>query len=286
MSLLAHLETGETTVCRCWDVTRTDGTTMGFTDHDVDLEFDGVVYRAGTGLTARALLQTTGLSVDNTEALGALSDAAITEVDISAGRFDGAEITAWLVNWSSPEERQKQFRGTIGELRRAGGAFHAELRGLTEALNQPIGRVYQRPCGAVLGDGACRFDTEQPGFFLEAAVSEVSDAQVFVLAGLDAFAERWFERGQLTVLDGPATGLTGLIKTDRTPDQDAPREVTLWSPLGAEVAVGDTVRIEAGCDKRAETCRTKFDNFLNFRGFPDIPGDDWLMRAPKPAGQL
>ena len=40
------------------------------------------------------------------------------------------------------------------------------------------------------------------------------------------------------------------------------------------------IRIEAGCDKRADTCRVKFGNFLNFRGFPHIPGEDWLTSYP------
>jgi uncharacterized phage protein (TIGR02218 family) len=44
------------------------------------------------------------------------------------------------------------------------------------------------------------------------------------------------------------------------------------------------IRLEAGCDKRAETCRLKFDNFLNFRGFPHIPGEDWLSSYPVSAG--
>jgi hypothetical protein len=68
-NLYAHLETGVTTVCRAWAVTRTDGLVLGFTDHDQDLEFGAVTFRAETGLTARSLQQQTGLSVDNTEAI-------------------------------------------------------------------------------------------------------------------------------------------------------------------------------------------------------------------------
>jgi uncharacterized phage protein (TIGR02218 family) len=84
-ALYRHLEDGATTVCRAWMVRRTDGTLMGFTDHDRDLVVDGVPCRADTGMTARALQQTTGMSVDNSEAAGALSDAAIREEDILAG---------------------------------------------------------------------------------------------------------------------------------------------------------------------------------------------------------
>ena len=126
--LYAHLATGATTVCRAWAVVRRDGSVYGFTDHDRDLAFEGIAFLASTGLTARALQQTTGLSVDNSEALGALSDASVSEADLLAGRFDGAEVRAWLVNWASVEDRVLQFRGTFGEVSRSGGAFQAELR--------------------------------------------------------------------------------------------------------------------------------------------------------------
>ena len=124
---------------------------FGFTDHDEAMRFDGVEFKADTGLTASALQQVTGLAVDNTEAVGALSSDAVTEADINAGRFDEAEVVSWLVNWRDVEMREIQFKGSIGELKRADGAFHAELRGLSEVLNTPVGRVYQKPCQAVLG---------------------------------------------------------------------------------------------------------------------------------------
>ena len=60
-ALYAHLASGTTTVCRAWTVQRRDGTVMGFTDHDRPLVVDGVTCRADSGLTARALQQTTGL---------------------------------------------------------------------------------------------------------------------------------------------------------------------------------------------------------------------------------
>ena len=276
--LYAHLATGATTVCRAWAVVRRDGTVYGFTDHDRDLAFEGVAFLASTGLTARALQQTTGLSVDNTEAMGALSDASVSEADLLAGRFDGAEVRAWLVNWASVEDRVLQFRGTFGEVSRAGGAFQAELRGLTEGLNQPQGLAYQRGCSAVLGDGKCRFDLTQPGYFTQRAVEGVVDQRVFRFAGFGGFDDRWFERGRLVGVTGAATGLMGLVKNDRI--VGSVREIELWQSLGSDLVAGDLIRIEAGCDKRAATCRVKFGNFLNFRGFPHIPGEDWLTSYP------
>ncbi len=281
-ALQAHLQTGLTTTCRCWAITRSDGHTFSFTDHDRELSFDGLVFKASTGLTAAAIEQATGLSIDNTEAMGALSDASVREEDIEAGRFDGAEVRAWLVNWVDPTQRMLQFRGSIGELRRAGGAFHAELRGLTDLLNRPLGRIYQKPCTAVLGDKACRFALETPGYCAEAEIVAL-DGVALRLRGAESSDAGWFERGRLDVLDGAAQGLWASIKLDE-PARDW-RNVTLWSSIGGGLAVGDRVQLTAGCDKRMTTCRLKFNNMLNFQGFPDLPHEDWVMAVPKRSSQ-
>ncbi|WP_431300144.1 DUF2163 domain-containing protein [Tabrizicola sp. BL-A-41-H6] len=277
-ALHAHLGSGATTVCRAWTVVRPDGTVLGFTDHDRDLVIEGVVCRADTGMTARALQQTTGLSVDNSEAVGALSDASVTEADLLAGRYDGAEVRAWLVNWANPDERIEQFRGALGEIVRAGGSFRAELRGLSDALNRPQGFAYQSGCSAVLGDSRCRFDTGQPGYFAQRVVETVEDGRSFRFASFAGFDDRWFEYGRFEVLSGLAAGLVGVVRADR--QEGAGRRIDLWQSIPAEIATGDSVRIIAGCNKASDTCRTKFSNFMNFRGFPHIPGEDWLTSYP------
>ncbi|MEO0381257.1 MAG: DUF2163 domain-containing protein [Pseudomonadota bacterium] len=281
-AFLAHAATGLTTLCRAWAIVRKDGNSFGFTDHDCELTFDGIKFRADSGLTASALAQSTGLSVDNTEALGALTAAAVREDEIEAGRFDGAEVRAWIVNWAEPDTRWLQFRGTIGEIRRAGGAFHAELRGLTEALNRPLGRIYQKPCTAVLGDGACGFDVTQPGYRHEGAPDRTKDGRIFEWDTLPGFDEGWFLRGRLDVLSGAGAGLWGMIKRDST--ENGVRRIELWEPIRAGVVDSDRVRLTVGCDKRFETCRLKFNNLLNFQGFPDLPGDDWVMAYPNGTG--
>lgn len=281
-ALAAHLETGATTLCRCWAVVRRDGARYGFTDHDRDIEFDGFLFRADTGLTGQAIQQTTGLSIDNGEALGALSDAAVTEADLLAGRFDRAEVWAWLVNWSNPAERHLLFQGTIGEVQSGGGGFRAELRGLTEQMSQPQGRVYQKLCSALLGDGECGVSLGSGTYTAEADVMVASRSQEFLLSGLGGYGADWFARGRLLVLTGEATGLSAMIKSDESVGAD--RKVRLWQEMRAPVAIGDRVRVVAGCDKRADTCRQKFNNFINFRGFPHVPGEDWLMAYPKQSG--
>ncbi|KIN72109.1 DUF2163 domain-containing protein [Sulfitobacter guttiformis] len=276
--LEAHLKGGLTTVCHAWAITRKDGVVFAFTDHDLPLRFAGFEFRADAGLSALALAQSTGLSVDNTEALGALSDVSLREDEIEQGRFDGAQIQAWLVNWADTSQHWLNFRGHLGELTRAGGGFRAELRGLTEALNRPLGRVYQKPCSAVLGDRTCRFKLTQEGYAQALPVQTVTDARRFVWEDFLSYDTDWFTRGRLEMLDGPATGLWGGIKSDRI--IGTARVIELWQPIRGSVQSGMQIRLVAGCDKRVETCRLKFNNFANFQGFPDLPGEDWVVSVP------
>ncbi|WP_134679656.1 DUF2163 domain-containing protein [Paracoccus ravus] len=267
------------TIARAWAISRSDGMALGFTDHDCAFEFDGLTFRPEAGLNARAIAQGTGLSVDNSEAVGVLSDEAIRDVDLLAGRWDGADIRIWEVDWQDLSRRVLIFRGGIGEVSHSGVQFRAELRGLSEPLNRAQGRVYHPRCSAELGDRKCGVDLTSASHAAEAEVVSVDEAQRIVLSGGAGHEEGWFSRGEMIVLDGAAQGLRGVVKSDSA-NSGSRRTVELWAGLGIRPAPGDKVRLIAGCDKRAETCRLKFLNFLNFRGFPHLPSEDWLL-APQ-----
>ena len=278
--LQARLDSGATRLCRCWLVRRRDGEAFGFTDHDRDLAFDGMNFRASSGMDASALQSATGLSVDNAQAVGALSGAGVTEEDVRAGRYDRAEIWHWLVDWERPDLRVLLFRGSFGEIRRSDGAFEVELRGLAEALNAPVGRSILRTCDRTLGDGKCGFDVGKAGFSAEATVTSASSGATIVAGDLGGFADGWFTQGIIAWLSGGNAGQSGAVKADRR-EASGVRRIALWQAPGRPLAAGDRFRIVAGCDKRAETCRKKFANLKNFRGFPLIPGDDWVTAYPK-----
>jgi uncharacterized phage protein (TIGR02218 family) len=281
--LQARLDGRATTLCRCWRVLRRDGVAMGFTDHDRDLAFEGTVFRASSGMDATTLQLATGLSVDNAQARGALSDASVREEDIAAGLYDDAEIWHWLVDWDRPELRVLLFRGRFGEIRRAGGAFEVELRGPAEALNAPVGRTIMKSCDRALGDARCGFDVTRPGFSGEGVVLAGTSGGTVVAGGLDAFAGGWFVQGKLEWLTGANAGGFATVKADRL-GADGRRHLALWQEPGFPAVAGDAFRLVAGCDKSAGSCRDKFSNFLNFRGFPHIPGDDWVTAYPKSGG--
>lgn len=275
--LQARLDGGATRLCRCWRVDRRDGLAFGFTDHDADLEFDGLRFRASTGMDASALQAATGLSVDNAQAKGALSDAAISEADVQAGKYDGARIRHWLVDWERPDLRVLMFSGSFGEIKRLDHSFEVELRGLAEPLSAPVGRSILRTCDRSLGDARCRFDTGQAGFSGEGTVLDGSNGAILA-SGLDGFADGWFAQGNLTWLTGANTGDRHTVKADHS--SALGRVISPWQSPGRPPRAGDRFRVVAGCDKSAATCRDKFLNLLNFRGFPHLPGDDWVTAYP------
>lgn len=271
----AHLASAVTTLCWCWRIERRDGTVLGFTDHDNPVAFDGTTYEAASGFTASDITDGLGLSVDNLEVAGALSSGTLTDDDLAAGRYDDARIAIYRVNWADPGQRVLMRSGSIGEVRRTGASFTAELRGLAHYLQQPTGRILQRTCDADLGDARCGIDLLSPAFRGVGAIVSAVSARRFTVSGIDAFDTRFFSRGLFAFTSGASAGLRIEIKTHT---KLAAVEIELWTDAEGPPAAGDGFIVTAGCDKRFETCRARFSNTINFRGFPSIPGNQFLTK--------
>lgn len=275
-ALQARLDAGATTIARCWVMTRRDGVVAGFTDHDGDILLDGVACRAGTGLSASEATQEFGLAVGGAEISGALAADSLNEDDLAAGRFDAAKVDLYLVDWSEPTLRVLLASGVLGEVRRQGLTFAAEVRGLAHRLAEENGRLYTAACGADLGDARCKVDLSDPAFRGGGVVVAAPGGSVIVVQGLEAFADGWFSAGRLVWTIGMNAGLEAHVKLHRA--SDGVVTITLWQAMPEPLAAGDEFVVTAGCDKRFATCRERFANIDNFRGFPHIPGNDFVMR--------
>ena len=281
--LAAHIAAGVTTLCRCWRLTRGDGVVLGFTDHDRPIVFDGLSHEPATGLDASEAVSATGFAVGGLEVSGALSSDRLDEGDLAAGLYDNAEVTLHLVNWSAPAERLLLRVGRLGEVTREDGAFRAEIRGLAAALDQPNGRVFRPTCDADLGDARCGIDLGLAAYRGTGTVLSAYGNRRFSVSGLGAFAAGWFERGKLTWTSGANSGRAAEVRAHRI----AVGAVTieLWQPMHGAIATADGFTVTAGCDKRFATCKAKFANPVNFRGFPHMPGNDFALSYAR-AGEV
>lgn len=266
-----HLQSGCTTVCQCWRVERRDGVAMGFTDHDLALVVDGFSYESESGFAQSEARLSLGMGIDKLDIEGALSSAQLAEDDIAAGLFDGARVTTLLVNWQNPAQAETIRTAVIGKIVRADGRFIAELESVMASLDRPNGRFLRRVCDAELGDGRCKVDLDGGGFKGAGTVLARDAANAVRVGGLDVFANRWFALGYVTWTDGALNGRVYPVLDHRI----ATHGVLLVLPPEMRLPeVGDNFSIVAGCDRLFATCKAKFGNAENFRGFPHLPGND------------
>lgn len=277
--LSTHLAGGLTTLAHCWRIERRDGVVVGFTDHDLDLTFASVTYKAATGFTATAIEDQLGLAVSNLDVSGALSADSLTETDLNGGRFDDAEVTILRVNWADPSQRTILRKGYLGRVTRGQIAFISEMRGLATRLDQAAGRIFSRACPWRLGDPRCGVDLTASGFHGTGAVTAVASAFELIASGLSGIPNGRLARGRLVWTSGDNAGLDVELNGHVLDGSSA--TLILMLPMGRAAQIGDTFTVTVGCDNVFTTCVDRFSNAENFGGFPHMPGNDYAVTYAK-----
>ena len=270
-ALETHLSQETTTLATCWSIARKDGVILYFTEHDQDIIMDGHFYQASSGMSASAVTSQSGLAVDNLEFEGMLNADAIGEGDLLAGRYDHAEISVFMVNYKDPSAGKIVLKtGWLGEVTLKGGQFIAEMRGLSSKLQQTIGDVFTSTCRAMLGDARCTKNLTT--FTRTGIITAVEAAYAFTDSSRTELGG-YFDYGIIRFTSGANAGLCMEIK-----DFSAGR-FSLFLPMPYSVSVGDSYSAVAGCDKTIQTCISTFNNAVNFRGEPHVPGMDKLLET-------
>lgn len=270
-NLNAHLQGEVTTLATCWKITRTDGVVKTFTDLDSDIVFASLTYLSIAGFTPSSVETKDNFSVDNVEVQGMFQTGYITAPDLLAGKYDFAEVEIFIVNYMDISQgRMLLRRGRLGEVTMQKDTFIAELRGLAESLQQTIGELYQPSCRAILGDSECK--KVLTSFTFTGTVTTVTSGLIFTSNALTQPAG-YFTGGQITWTSGNNNGLKMEVK------EFANKQVVLAQAMPYGIQVGNSFQIVAGCDKTHQTCISKFNNIINFRGEPFVPGTDAISKT-------
>lgn len=269
-----HRRLATTTFAHCWRVVWQDAQEFGFTSLDRDLVIDGLTYLAASGFMASDMAASADLSVQNLELAGILDSDAIQEQDLIEGRWDGAFVEVFEVNYADlTMGKMILCTGTLGNVSAGNTSFTAEMRGLRQQLQQTVGSVYVAACDADFGDARCGL--VEATYTFAATVTSVSateNARSFSASALTQAAD-YFGGGYVTWVTGANAGLRLEVRTFSS------AAVMLALPMPNAIAIGDTLSIVVGCRKRTVDCKTKFatNNIVNFRGFPDIPLNDKVL---------
>lgn len=279
-----------TTKAHCWRITRRDNVVFYFTDHDEDLSIsDGNspptyhTYVSAVGYQETAISSDAALSVNSLEVSGYFDSAALTADDLRSGLFDFAEARVFVVDWSDLTlNEMKLARCYLGEVRSTpAGIFTTELRGMAQRLQAKVADVYTPECRADFGSVGLRQCNKDPvPFTNHETVTAVTDAAHFVITNGDTRAvDAWYAYGVVTWTAGANNGRSMEVKG--WDQSDAAVELIL--PMHGTVTIGDTLDIVAGCDKRHDTCKDKFDNMVNRQAEDFIPGVDAVIQTPNSA---
>lgn len=262
--LFAHLASPVTSLCYCWKLKLRNGKEFGFTDCDRDIMIDGLEYIANSGFSPSAISSSSSLAVDNLDIDGMLDNQIIKEEDILSGVYDYAEIEIFLVNYNDILAGKLNLRrGWFGEISFSKNRFVTEVRGLMQAFAKNIGELYSPNCRASFCDSACKLKVEQ--FTDAGTVKWVINKSRFIVVGLDKI-NGFYNNGIIKFKDGETVEIKSYFNN----------EIETVLPVYKEVSIGQGFEITAGCDKVLTTCINKFDNAINFRGEPHVPGLDKL----------
>lgn len=270
-TMQAKIDAGVTTFCICWKLTLPNASEQTYTSNVDPLTFGGDTYLPGAGIASSVLRMEAGKGIDNGNIFGIIRDDGIRFEDLRNGIYDKAKIELTLVDYEDTDDRFTMLKGYIGQMVYSSGDFETEIRSLLQLTSQNVGYVCSPQCKADLGDDACGFALVAE----EGTVTSVVGDRGFIDTGLIGAGEDWYKFGKVTWTSGDNIGATFVVKSF---DEDT-GEFGFQKVPAAPIQNGDTFDVVAGCDKRRETCRDKFENILRFRGEPDVPGIDAVLRV-------
>lgn len=277
--LLAHLNAlrsgdAKTLVANLYTFTLRSGTILTYTDADVPIIWNDYTYLADSVLVGGLKYScSAGLDVDQQQIMIAARETdTVNGVPVLQalrnGVFDGCEIQrelAFLTDWdAAPVGAVLLFKGRIGTIDKiARTTAEITVNSDLVLLDVEMPRnVYSPNCQHVLYDSGCGLAKES--FGANGTVAVGSSRSVILWSG----GHSVYSQGTITFLTGANAGVRANVKWG----YDSPTAgLTLSRALPEDPVAGDAFRVYQGCDHTRSACETKFDNLLNFRGFPYIP---------------
>lgn len=184
-------------------------------------------------------------------------------------RVDRGYVTAWPPPQLTlvPVGLVNVFFGRIAEIDFGRSSIQININDPRELLDIDMPRnLYSAQCRYALFDSQCTLDKN--AFKVNTTVTTVgSNTQNFRASGLAAFNDDYFTLGNVLFTSGLNSGLRMMVRQSVQLNQ----VINLSAPMPFTIAAGDGITIYPGCDKSLATCKTKFNNILNYGGFPYIP---------------
>ncbi len=258
------------TISNLVKITTKAGVVHAFTDCETSLSVDGTTYVPAAGLQRLRLTLTANAEVGNQEFGSAWID--VPDSDLRGGLFDNCAVEVSWASWKNPSYgKVVVFTGSLGDITWADEGFKADVVSYMKNLEIIVGNTYTAQCRHQL------FSQAKAGVIGFCGLNAATYTFTGTITSVDIAkwkfgisvtqANTYFSNGQITFTSGYNNGLSSVIKVHSS------NKVELFLPTAFVVNIGDTFTITAGCDKTSATCKTKYNNIVNFGGFPHIVPD-------------
>jgi uncharacterized phage protein (TIGR02218 family) len=258
----------------CYTFTLATGTVLTWTNFDRPIIYDGATFSA-TGPLVQGLKYkaTVGLEVDKQQIVIAarptdlISGSPVLNA-IREGAFDGAAVERDRVFMSYPGGPViggvMLFHGRVSTVDSV-GRTSAQITVASDLviLDYEMPRnLFSPTCVHSLYDNGC---TVVRAAYTSSGIVASGSTQTLInwTGALSGHAQ-----GSLTWTSGLNSNLRATVKSTI-----ASVSLTLMYPLPSAVNVGDAFTVAQGCDHTMGTCQSRFNNLLNFKGFPFVPPD-------------
>ena len=286
-----HLGSSSLSRALLFKVERKDGVVFGYTTHDVDIngssilrdgvvvpETNGVLFVARAGMSPTGVEHKTGAEADNMDVQVVFEDDRISVDDIRAGAYDDAKVFILECNWKDLTQGvMKHKKGWIGRISWDFQKFDASLRGLSDKLGAQIIEESSITCRAAqLGDERCQFNVDgNTANGLPAKVTgEITEVDLakprkrFRATALIPYDDNDFSFGRVLITEGGSEN-EGVEHKVRKSENGW---IEISDKLPYPLVVGESFIATVGCDRRVESCFSRFSNVLHFVGECHMPG--------------
>ena len=277
--LKSHLKKAVTTTANCWLIKCKDGSQVGLTDHSEDIIYNNTKYYSNNIIASSAIETSLSLSADNYELEIALNASYINESDLLEAKYDKASIEFFIVNYLDLSQGTILIRaGYIYEVRLGNGKFTVEIRSLSQELNKQTRAIYSETCRAQFQDSRCGANNSNHILYgvIQNVISNdkigtdivIQNPDLYRNAKIKFFTNHTSDSTQKT----DETGVTKTLSVSRN-------IISLLKSHMIKPEKNCKFLLYHSCNKKFTTCHKMFNNALNFRGEPHVPGIDEMNKT-------
>lgn len=269
----------KTGYARLWKITKVNNTTLGVTEHDADLFYNGDRYQASHSITGSSNPSNSELETDTTDLEGVSSTFAIDSDELYGNQLRNAVLEIFQYDWINKTIVKQIFRGNLGEWE-ANFIDNEMFDYKIQALSL---RNKLKSSDSIKTSESCRFEFLSQGAEGKAC-NRTIDSSVRITATvtastvgsitIDGTVNSNYEKGTIKPLGGYAVNQVAIIST--VPSANT---VNLLIPYPFSIEVGTQVELTVYCNKSVNAC-LGFNNLPRFGGHPELLGRDKSIASP------